>query len=224
MNATPKQNSLHIIQNTALALCLSLWACLASAQQQPDKAQYRAMFSDVIAKFLSSQKTDNLCLPTIYFRPDGSESIELNQRIIDLVPSSPVGQAAQLKALEEAGLVTSTASERMINNKPESFRTYKRTEKGNRYFSENRFCYGRAELNKVVKWKGPAVFGEYKIVWVYYTAKSTNIADWVRTPAVLAAFPTTKSTLQDNPDKIRQALIDLSSEGWEVNEWSKVLQ
>jgi hypothetical protein len=44
------------------------------------------------------------------------------------------------------------------------------------------------------------------------------------TLGVLVTVPSAKSTLQDDPDKIRQVLIDLSSEGWEVNEWSKVLQ
>jgi hypothetical protein len=201
-----------------------LWVFFAFAQPHPSKEQYRKIFSDVIAKFLSSQKADNICLPAIYFRSGGSESIELNQRQIDLSPSAPTGQASQLKALEDVGLVTSISSERMVNNKPESFRIYRRTEKGNRFFSEGRFCYGRAELNRIVKWKGPATFGEYKIVWVYYTAKNTDIAEWVTTPAILAAFPTAKSTLQDEPDKVRQVLIDLTSEGWEVNEWSRVLQ
>jgi hypothetical protein len=224
MISTPKQNNRHISRAAALVLCLSLWSCFASAQPRPNKAEYKKIFSDAISNSLSSQKSNNVCLPPMNFGSGGSNSIELNQRIMDASPSAPTGQASQLNALEEAGLVTSVPSERTINNKIESFRGYKRTEKGNRYYSEGRFCYGRAELNRIVKWKGPAIFGEYKIAWVYYTAKTTNIAEWATSPAILAAFPSAKSTLQDDPDKIRQVLIDLSSEGWEVNEWSKVLQ
>lgn len=160
----------------------------------------------------------------MFFGSGASGSIELNQRFLDLSSSAPTGQASQFKALEEAGLVTSVSSERMVKDKLESFRTYRRTEKGNRYFSESRLCYARAELNTIVKWKGPAAFGEYKIAWVYYTTKVINVAEWATMPEILATFPTVKSTLQDDPNKVRQALIDLTSEGWEVNEWSKVLQ
>lgn len=224
MISTPEQDSRHIFQGAVLVLCLSLWPCFASAQSQPDKAQYKNIFSDAISQFLSSRKANNICLPPTYFGSGGSQSIELNQRLLDSSPSAPTGQASQLKALEEAGLVTSVPSERMINNKMESFRSYRRTEKGNQYYSERQFCYARAELNRIVKWKGPAIFGEYKIAWVYYTTKTTHVAEWVTTPSILAAFPSAKSTLQDDLDKVRQAFIDLSSEGWEVNEWSKVLQ
>jgi len=75
-----------------------------------------------------------------------------------------------------------------------------------------------------VKWRGPAVFGEYQIAWVYFTARTSKVADWASTPAFLAAFPTARAMLQSDPQKVRQALIDLTSEGWEVNEWSRVLQ
>jgi hypothetical protein len=145
----------------------------------------------------------------------------LNQKFVDSAPSMPTGQAAQL---EEAGPMKSVPTERTVNNKTEFFRSYTGTAKGNRYYFENRFCYGRAELTKIVKWKGPAAFGDYQIAWVYCTARIINVAEWVTTPAILAAFSTAKSTPQDDPDKVRQALIGLSSEGREVNEWSKVLQ
>lgn len=210
--------------HATLVLFLTFWSCHGFAHQTLTKAQYKKTFSEALSKMLSSQKTENVCLPPMYFGSGTQDSIELNQRLLDLSSSAPTGQASQLKALEEAGLVTSIASERMVKDKPETFRTYRRTEKGNRYFSDRRLCYARAELNKIVKWKGPAVFGEYKIAWVYYTIKVTDVAEWATLPEVLAAFPTVKSTLHDDPNKVRQAFIDLTSEGWEVNEWSKVLQ
>jgi hypothetical protein len=219
-----KQFGRYILLAITLVVTLSFWPCIASAQKPPNKAEYKKIFSDAISKSLSLQMGNNICLPPTYFGPSGSQSVEVNQRAIDLLTTAPTGQASQLKALEETGLMTSVPSERMINNKMESFRTYARTEKGNQYYSGGRFCYGRAELNKIVKWKGPAIFGEYKIAWVYYTAKMTNTADWVTMPAILAAFPTAKSTLQDDPEKVRQVWIDLTSEGWEVNEWSRILQ
>jgi hypothetical protein len=208
----------------ALLVCFALWPCLAAAEPHTSKAEYKKIFVDAITKSLASQKGYNTCLPQSFFLGPGQDSMDLSQRALELMPTAPAGQAAQLNALEEVGLLTSTPSQRTINNKMESFKTYRKTEKGQRYFSENRFCYGRAELNKIVKWKGPAVFGEYKIAWVYYTVKVSDVADWALAPSILAAFPAAKSTLQDEPDKVRQVFIDLSSEGWEVNEWSKVLQ
>lgn len=210
--------------HATLILYLSLWSCYGSAQQHSTKAQYQKIFSEALSKALSAQKAENVCLPPIFFGSGASGSIELSQRLLDLSSSAPTGQAAQFKALEEAGLVTSVSSERMVKDKPESFRTYQRSEKGNRYFSEGRLCYARADLNKIVKWKGPAVIGEYKVAWVYYTTKVINVAEWATTPEILAAFPAVKSNLQGDPNKLRQAFIDLTSEGWEVNEWSRVLQ
>lgn len=188
------------------------------------KARYRELFAEAIGKFLGAGKGNNICLPMMYFGSGPNQAMEINQRVLDTSASTPAGQGAQVKALEEAGLLTGTTLERQVNNKPETFRSYRRTDKGNEYFKDGRFCYARAELNTIVKWKGPAILGEYQIAWVYYTVKATHIADWATAPAVLAAFPTAKSTLQDEPDKLRQAFIDLTSEGWEVNEFSRVLQ
>lgn len=188
------------------------------------KQEYRQVFTEAISKFLSTGKGNNICLPVMFYGAGNPPATELNQRVLDAAASSPTGQAAQFKALEEAGLLASTTVERTVNNKPETFRSYRRTDKGNEYFSEGRFCYARAELNTIVKWKGPAILGEYEIAWVYYTVKATRVADWAKTPAVQAAFPSAKSTLYDEPDKVRQVFIDLTSEGWEVNEFSKVLQ
>lgn len=220
------QSPRRVLRNGAVALCLALSPCLALAQAYPakTKAQYQKVFAEALSKHLASQKGDNLCLPGVFFRPGGPESIDLNQRQMDMAASMPTGQAAQLKALEEAGLVASTVSERTVNNRQETVRSYRRTELGNRFHADGHFCYARAELNRIVKWKGPAVLGEYRIAWVYYTTKSTKVADWATLPAILAAFPAVKSNLLDEPDKVRQVLVDLSSEGWEVNEWSKVLQ
>jgi hypothetical protein len=222
MNSTSERADRNLGLAIALVLCLSLLPHIACAQPKQNKEQYRKIFTDALGRFLSPQKTNNICLPPMYF--SGAQAIELNQRIIDALPNAPTGPAAQLKALEDVGLVTSTTMERTINNRTESFRSYRRTEKGDQYYSENRFCYAHAELNKITKWKGPAVFGDYKIAWVYYTIRVTNVADWVTTPAILAAFPAAKAAVQDEPDKVRQVLIDLSNEGWEVNEWSRVLQ
>lgn len=207
--------------SVTLATIVLLVPSLAAAET---KARYREIFSEALGKFLGSAKGDNICLPMPYFSPGSNQTVEINQRVIDGSATAPTSLAAQYKALEDAGLVTSSTLERQVNNKPETFRVFRRTDKGNDYVKDGRFCYARAELSNVVKWKGPAIIGEYQITWVYYTVKATHVADWAKAPAVLAAFPTAKSTLQDDPDKVRQALIDLTSEGWEVNEFSRMIQ
>jgi hypothetical protein len=186
------------------------------------KDEYRAVFTDVITRSLDKTKKDNLCLPpTLGFTASGADTVEIN---IDNETRFPNQRLAQLKALESAGLLASTESERTVNNKTQKFATYKRTDKGTSYFSEGTFCYARAEFEHIVKWKGPVVLGEYRAALVYYTVKATHIAEWAANPAIAAAYPTTVPIVKNEPPKVRQVAIDLSSEGWDVAEYSKVLQ
>lgn len=207
-----------------LVVVFSLFTSAGLAQPHLSKAAYKRIFSDAITASLQSKEGNNLCLPQMYWgTTPGAETITINQNMLNTL-QGPGSLAAQMKALEEAGLVTGTASERMVNGKTESVRIFTRTELGSRYYSEGHFCYGRAELDKIIKWKGPATFDEYRIAMVYFTIKAVNVADWAKLPAVLAAFPVAKASLQDNPPKVRTVFVDLSSEGWEVNEFSRYLQ
>ena len=215
--------------SVAAAAALALAACAGGGgspggMSAGSKAEYQRIFTEAIQKSFAARTEGNVCLPPMYWTGGPTGWIEVSQRVLDASAQSPTGQAAQMKALEEAGLIAGAPTQRTVAGRTEAYVRYIRTDKGNAVFFENRFCYARAELDRIVKWRGPAVFGEYQIAWVYFTARTSKVADWAATASFQAAFPTARSTLHDEPQKVRQALIDLTSEGWEVNEWSRVLQ
>jgi hypothetical protein len=210
-------------------LALAAIACTGCANLPSagmSKDDYRATFAAVIRKSFDETKTNNLCLPPLFgFGGPAPESVEVNIDNEARLPQPGTGRYAQFKALESVGLVAGVESERMMNNKPQRFATFRRTEAGSAYFSGNTFCYARVELGEVVKWKGPAVIGEYRAAWVYYTTKTSRVADWANAPAIQAAFPMVGGNLKGTePAKLRQVAIDLSSEGWDIAEYSKLLQ
>ncbi len=191
------------------------------------KDEYRKIFTQVLQKFIASKPGPNICLPPLFGFGDAvSETVDVNLDMEMQVPgmSSATGRPAQLKALETAGLVSSTESTRTFNNKPQQILTYRRTAKGLASSQGAAICYARGELDQVVKWKGPLVLGEYRAAFVYYTVKTTSIADWARSAGIQAAFPTTVPIVKGEAARVRQAVIDLSSEGWDIAEYSKYLQ
>jgi hypothetical protein len=59
---------------------------------------------------------------------------------------------------------------------------------------------------------------------VYYTVKTTRIEDWAKSPDVQSAFPAVIPIVKGEEAKVRQVVIDLSSEGWDIAEYSRYLQ
>jgi hypothetical protein len=196
----------------------------ASADTLLSKDAYRKIFTGAIESALASHPGSNVCLPVLSWTGEQADELELNQRQVETLSNLPTALPAQMKALEEQGLVAGFSVERTVAGKPEIIRKYKRTEKGNRYYSERRLCYARARLDRIVKWRGPGVFGAYQFALVEYTVKTNDVAEWAMSPAVQTAFPAIKAAIGGDTPKIRQAIVDLTSEGWEVNEWSKALE
>jgi hypothetical protein len=138
--------------------------------------------------------------------------------------STVPSRASQFKALEAVGLVSSTESVREVNGKAVRNLTYRRTAKGLAVSQGPSICYARGDLDRVVKWKGPLALGEYQAAFVYYTVKTTRIEEWAKAAEVQSAFPTMKSIVKGEEAKVRQVVIDLSSDGWDIAEYSKYLQ
>ena len=71
---------------------------------------------------------------------------------------SPVGnsfaasRSSQLKALEAAGLVSSTESTREVKGETVRTLTYRRTAKGLAVSQGPSICYARGDLDHIVKW------------------------------------------------------------------------
>ena len=210
----------------AIAALMLLGACATApgGGATLGKDGYRKVFTEVLQKSLNAQSGNNLCLPPLFgFGETVNESVEVH---VDGEPAPGVGgsRQAQLKALESVGLVTGVESVRKTNDKTQRIVTYRRTEQGIANSVGPSFCYARAELDRVVKWKGPIVLGEYQAAFGYYTVTTTPVQEWARSPAILAAFPTVAPIVSGQPAKVRQVAIDLSSDGWDVAEYSKLLQ
>jgi hypothetical protein len=222
----PKAGQASLLATTALTTMTILAACATTpgGGAMLGKDGYRKVFSEVLQKSLNAQSGNNVCLPPLFgFGETINESVEVR---VDGEPGPGTGgsRQAQLKALESVGLVTGVESVRKSNDKTQRIVTYRRTEQGVANSVGASFCYARAELDRVVKWKGPIVLGEYQAAFVYYTVKTTHVQEWARSPAILAAFPTAVPIVNGEPAKLRQVAIDLSSEGWDVAEYSKLLQ
>ena len=206
------------------AVTLVLAGCTTVAPSS--KEDYKAVFSQVIRKSLAESTTNNVCLPPIFgMGPMTSDTVEVDPaNEAKQLNIRGTNQFAQLRALETAGLLSAFESERTVKGATQKVLTFRRTSAGNKAFSNGVFCYARAELDSVSKWKGPVKFGEYQAAWVYYTVKTTEVADWARSDAIAAAFPTVAGNIHSEPAKVRQVAIDLSSDGWDIAEYSKLLQ
>ncbi len=191
------------------------------------KAEYGPIFTQVLQKFIASMPGLNICLPPLFGYGDVvNDTTVVNPDAEGPVVGAGVGTSptSQLKSLEAAGLVSGIESTREVNGKVVRNVTYRRTAKGLAVSQGPSICYARGELDRIVKWKGPIALGEYQAAFVYYTVKTAHIESWANSPDVQAAFPTMKSVVKGEETKVRQIVIDLSSEGWDVAEYSKFLQ
>ena len=223
MAKSPRSSTGRPWATTLVGVAL-LVGCATTGYPTRDKETYRALFAGVIATSLDRHEGNNVCLPPLFgFGPVATETVEVNVDNDAKTPQSPLGRRVQLDALANEGLVTATETTRPINGKPQRFVIYQKTDLGRSFGVGNTLCYGRAALDRVVKWKGPAIIGEYQAAFVYYTVKTTVVAPWAKSPAVIAAFPTVAAIVRGEP-KERQVVIDLSSEGWGIAEYSKLLQ
>lgn len=144
------------------------------------------------------------------------------------------GTAAELAALEHAGLVQSvktTAVVRSLANslslspqKPEPVKRYTVSAEGQRYFQKvldvsgrlDGFCYGHEAVASIVNWTEPQTRGGYTETTVIYTGKVPDLAAWARLPEIEQAFPSIQTTL-DNVAKNQTVALHLTDQGWVVN-------
>ena len=227
MSAVVKTKSLIRCTLIAVLFAAGCATTPTTSYNAASKEEFRKIFSEVLQKFIASKPGPNICLPPMFGYGDNvSDTVDVNLDMEMQLPgmSSATSRAAQLKALETAGLVTSTESTRTLNNKPQRILTYRRTAKGLASSQGASICYARGELDQVVKWKGPAVLGAYQAAFVYYTVTTTHIDDWAKSAEIQSAFPTTVPIVKGEAAKVRQAVIDLSSEGWDIAEYSKYVQ
>lgn len=195
------------------------------------KSANETNFGNAISQYLD-QKGD-LCLNMKKWPVDVS-SMDLQMQ-----KSFPTGTAGQMAALEAVGLVKGTDTEvdqiGAFTNKPTGnkfkVKRYVLTDAAKPFEkqSENEYsgvngkvketltniCWGKKSLDKVVKWEGPVVLGDYQEAKVIYQYKIDNLADWAKKPEFQAAFSSVGDIIDNASKKEVSHGVKLTSEGWE---------
>jgi hypothetical protein len=144
------------------------------------------------------------------------------------------GEAAELAALEHAGLLQSANTTAVVQSvanslslsphKPQTVKRYTVSGEGQKYFQRVRgtfgqsdgFCYGHEAVASVVNWTEPETQGGYSETTVTYTGKVPDLAAWAKLPEVEQAFPSIQTTL-DDVVKNQTVALHLTNKGWAVN-------
>jgi hypothetical protein len=146
-----------------------------------------------------------------------------------------MGTAAEMTALEKAGLVRSHEAETEytspLSSHPVKTKVlrYELTDSGKTFYREKDrlglsgskqvqgdLCYGQQALDKIIKWEGPTAAGDSKEVSVFYTYKIENLAEWAKNPDVQRVFPGISSTIDGAGKAQMNQMLTLTTQGWEA--------
>ena len=146
-----------------------------------------------------------------------------------------MGTAAEMAALEKAGLVRSheTETEYMppLSSRPVKTKVlrYELTDNGKTFYREKDrlglagnkqiqgdLCYGQQALDKIVNWQGPTAAGDSKEVTVFYTYRIENLADWAKNPNIQRVFPGIVSTIDGAGKTQMNQALTLTNQGWQA--------
>jgi len=156
-----------------------------------------------------------------YYEKHGELCIRLRDWPVKLVGDleSYNSQFVQdIKALEAAGLIKAEESVEGSNKKSVS---YDLTDMARQYIKNTTstgrvdLCWGKKRVDKVVKWIGPRVSGDYQEALVIHTYKVVDIVDWAKRPDMQAAFPTIKEAIDEAGKEEVGHPVVLTSVGWE---------
>jgi hypothetical protein len=147
-----------------------------------------------------------------------------------------MGTAAEMAALEKAGLVRSHETETEytppLSTRPVKARVlrYELTEDGKKFYREKQtlalvgtkgkqgdLCFGQQALDKIVKWEGPTAAGDSKQASVFYTYKIEHFAEWAKTPDIQRVFPGIASTVDGAGKTVMNQALTLANQGWQAN-------
>ena len=146
-----------------------------------------------------------------------------------------MGTAAEMAALEKAGLVRSHEAETEytppFSSRPVRAKVlrYELTDNGKTFYREKDrlglggnkkvqgdLCYGQQALDKIVKWEEPTAAGDSKEVLVFYTYKIENLAEWAKNSEVQRVFPGIASTIDGAGKTAMNHALTLTNQGWQT--------
>src|SRR5260370_6412647 len=182
---------------------LTLFSVLLLVSCASKKDANEKNFSEALNSYLAKKGQICLGIPSVW-------PVELNEA----ERRSGMGRAAEMAALERAGLVRSHETETEytlpLSSRPVKAKVlrYELTDNGKTFYREkNRsglsgnkqvqgdLCYGQQALDKIVKWEGPTVADASKDASVFYTYKIENLAECAKNPDIQRIFPGVASTI-----------------------------
>jgi hypothetical protein len=177
-------------------------------------------FGITVAQYFD--KKGDMCLDPVKWPVDVYETDMRQQKLF------PDGVAGQMAALEAVGLARGEDMElpgTFVDGKPNGLkvkvRRYTMTDAAKPYLRANakqqqRMCWGRKSLDKVVRWADPSKVGDHEESAVIYTYRLSNVADWARTPQVKEAFPVLGRTVDGEHTQKEKLYVKLTPQGWEA--------
>jgi len=148
---------------------------------------------------------------------------------------SGIGRAAEMAALEKAGLVRSREMETEytppLSGHPIKVKVlrYELTEDGKKFYrtketiplvstngTHGDLCYGQQTVAKIIKWDGPTAVGESKDATVFYTYKIEGLATWAQNPEIQNVFPGVLTTINGAGKTQMNQAVTLTDTGWQA--------
>jgi hypothetical protein len=204
--------------------CLMLLGVLLLVGCASKKDANEKNFSEALNSYLAKKGQICLGIPSPW-------PVDLNES----ERRSGMGRAAEMAALEKAGLVRSHETETEytppLSSRPVKTKVlrYELTDSGKTFYREKDrlalagnkqvqgdLCYGQQTLDKIVKWDGPTPVGDSKEVSVIYTYKIDNLAEWAKNPDVQRVFPGISSTIDGAGKTVMNQALTLTSHGWQA--------
>ena len=202
----------------SLALGVALSASLSACDSRT--AANKKNFGITVTQYFD--KKGDLCLDPVKWPVDVYETDMRQQKLF------PDGVAGQMAALEAVGLAKGEDVElpgTFVDGKPNGLkvkvRRYTMTDAAKPYLRANakqqqRMCWGRKSLDKVVRWADPSKVGDHEESAVIYTYRLSNVADWARKPQVKEAFPVLGRTVDGEHTQKEKLYVKLTPQGWEA--------
>lgn len=181
-------------------------------------------FSEALNSYLAKKGQICLGIPSAW-------PVDLNES----ERRSGMGRAAEMVALEKAGLVRSHEAETEytppLSTRPVKTKVlrYELTDNGKTFYREKDrlslagskqvqgdLCYGQQTLDKIVKWEGPTTVGNSKEASVFFTYKIDNLAEWAKNPDIQRVFPGVASTINGAGNTQMNQTLILTNQGWQA--------
>jgi hypothetical protein len=208
------------MNKTILSLVLGVTLSASLSACDSKTAANKKNFGITVTQYFD--RKGDMCLDPMKWPVDVYETDMRQQKLF------PDGVAGQMAALETVGLARGEDMElpgTFVDGKPNGLkvkvRRYTMTDAAKPYLRANakqqqRMCWGRKSLDKVVRWADPSKVGDHEESAVIYTYKLSNVADWARKPQVKEAFPVLGRTVDGEHTQKEKLYVKLTPQGWEA--------